>query len=249
MNDKQVDQGGVTVDRAVEAEGPLLPAGDGPGATQGVSAIEDTGEGGSTPQKRRLEEPMSDPKTPQARDDLILAIAHSTASERNLGPRPWECSQCERAERIADQLLAAGWRPPQSAPDGWYPAAMREHDRANAAEIDRSAAEQRAASWWEAAKTLNRWGTVHRELHRKALVEIDRLKTVCKIAVGQRDRILAERDEARAKLDQVRGWLDMEEASTREWDGKHNPECECEVAQTTYEIIANIHKILDEVQQ
>lgn len=34
-------------------------------------------------------------------------------------------------------------------------------------------AEQRAASWWEAAKTLNRWGTAHRELHRSALAERD----------------------------------------------------------------------------
>lgn len=120
----------------------------------------------------------------------------------------------------------------EAAPDGWYPAAMREHDRANAAELDRTAAERRAASWWEAAKTLNRWGTAHRELHRKALVEITNLTAVrdelahqrndhraradaaeAKLAVFMAanietfralDAALAEGGEARAKLDQVR---------------------------------------------
>jgi len=56
-------------------------------------------------------EAVSSRVSSRARDELILAIAHPAGSERNLGPRPWECGPCERAERIADAVLAAGWRP------------------------------------------------------------------------------------------------------------------------------------------
>lgn len=137
-----------------------------------------------------------------------------------------------RDGRLIGVELLGPLRREQAAPDGWYPAAMREHDRANAAELDRSAAARRAASWWEAAKTLNRWGTAHRELHRAALVEITNLTAVRDELAHQRDDhraradaaeaklaafmaanietlraldlSLAEGDEARAKLDQVR---------------------------------------------
>ena len=81
---------------------------------------------------------------------------------------------------------------------------MREHDRANAAELDRNAAQQRAASWWGAAKTLNRWGTAHRELHRKALVEITNLTAVRDELAHQRDDHRTRADTAEAKLDQIR---------------------------------------------
>lgn len=119
-----------------------------------------------------------------------------------------------RDGRLIGVELLGPLRREQLAHDGWYPAAMREHDRANAAELDRSAAARRAASWWEAAKTLNRWGTAHREAHRAALVEITNLTAVRGELAHQRDDHHARADAAEAKLRQVREVI-AEDAETR----------------------------------
>lgn len=161
---------------------------------------------------------------PSPRDELADLI-DETLERRSSNPdsiQAWD--QDEDLLPLADAILAAGWRPPlpllgplrrdQAVPDGWYPAAMREHDRANAAELDRTAAARRAASWWEAAKTLNRWGTAHREAHRAALVEITNLTAVRGELAHQRNDHRARADAAEAKLRQVREVI-TEDAETR----------------------------------
>lgn len=97
------DQRGVTSGLGDQLQTPEMGTASGRSVTNPASAGQDTGDGRND-------------VSGAARDELILAIAHSTASERNLGPRPWECGQCERAERIADRLLAAGWTPPLPEP-------------------------------------------------------------------------------------------------------------------------------------
>lgn len=123
----------------------------------------------------------------------------------NIGPRTAEALNRTRETRGVSLtealrfLVAAGYSAPP--PDGWYPAAMREHDRANAAELDRNAAQQRAASWWEAAKAWCRTARLNHNDHAAVVTAWDK---------KQADYLstLAERDEARAKLDQVRAILD-----------------------------------------
>ncbi|MFF4600585.1 hypothetical protein [Amycolatopsis sp. NPDC001370] len=141
-------------------------------------------------------------------------------------------------------------------------------------------AEQRAASWWEAAKKLSRaerrarwdwivltgkaakwkaradvaegnakfWETRATNAAARAdsaeanLAETNRLLTAYQHDVVAWKR---ERDEALAKLADIRDWATAKEASTREWDKNHNTECECEVAQTTYEVLAELRKIVN----
>lgn len=97
--------------------------------------------------------------------------------------------------------------PDEAAPDGWYPAAMREHDRANAAELDRNAAQQRAASWWEAAKTYARG-------LRAANVRWEDACDGRDAEAARANTHLRRADAAEAKLDQIREVI-AEDAETR----------------------------------
>lgn len=78
-------------------------------------------------------EAVSSRVSSEVRDGLIVAIAHGS-SERNLGPRPWECGPCERAEGDVDRFLAAGWLPPSGPLPEWCCPACGETTRARLAD-------------------------------------------------------------------------------------------------------------------
>lgn len=116
---------------------------------------------------------------------------------------------------------------------GWYAAWWREHDRANAAELDRNAATARASSWWEAAKALCRSDRDHHaeiadltsradaaeaKLREEQIASTElygRVFTALGLSIADpwhglveaAANVRAERDEARAKLDEIRAVL------------------------------------------